>query len=184
MRNSRILALALAAGCTVFAACGNDENGGTNPPAADLDRVYVQIERLGNPLVSEVLFAKRNHPFHNATSPNTDVTYFTAELKGFVSNVAGRDASVGNTLAAVLLPDELVVDPTQAGATAGWLGWAFGPNYGGRKLDNDVVDTGLGALFGYTLGDSTHATPCLSTDNVDVNDRSFPSTFPYLAAPH
>jgi hypothetical protein len=166
-----LILVALAAGCTT--------DSFTSGP--DPDRVYNQVERLGNPLVSEVTLAKRNHAFHNTTAPSTDAANFTAELKAFIANVAGRNATVQNTLAAVLLPDMLIVQTDKAGGTAGWLTWALADGYGGRKLTDDVVDAGLAAIFGSLL-DGSSVSPGLSTDNVGANDAAFSMTFPYLAA--
>ena len=61
-----------------------------------------------------------------------------------------------------------------------WLSWLFG-GFGGRSLSDDVVDIGLGAIFGNLLGNAANVTPGLTTDNVDANDAAFSSTFPYLA---
>jgi hypothetical protein len=164
-----------AAGCS-----DDDEGNGSVGP--DGTRVYNQVERLGNPLVSEVFLAKRNHGFHNAGMPSTDVANHAAELRAFVAAVAGRDATVANTLASVLLPDLLIVQTDKATNTAGWLTWALANGYGGRKLTDDVVDAGLAALFG-TLLSPNNATPALTTDNVSTNDKPFLTTFPYLAGP-
>ena len=137
--------------------------------------------RLATPLGSEVFLAKRNHGFHNAGKPSTDVANHAAELKSFVALVAGRDSTVQNTLAAVLLPDMLIVQTDKAATTAGWLTWALANGYGGRKLTDDVVDAGLAALFG-TLLSPNNVSPGLTTDNVSQNDKPFSMTFPYLAA--
>src|SRR5687768_18075555 len=168
-------ALALA----VFAGACNDDNENdlTGPRS---DRVYVQVDRLGNPLVSEVFLAKRNHGFHNAGAPSTDVANHTTELKAFVTAVARRDQAVANTLASVLLPDMLIVQTDKATTTAGWLSWALANGYGGRKLTDDVVDAGLAALFG-TLLSPNNVSAGLTTDNVNQNDKPFGTTFPYLA---
>ena len=164
-------------GLALLAGCNND-----NVMAAT-ERAYNQIQRLGNPLVSEVFLAKRSHPVHGATGPAQDVTLISAELKAFVANVAGRNATVQNTLAAVLLPDELIIQTDQDPASAGWLSWALANGWGGRKLTDDVVDAGLSAIFGSLL-DPSNTSPGLTTDNVAANDVTFDDTFPYLAAPH
>src|SRR5438094_106073 len=114
-------------GLALLAGCNND-----NVMAAT-ERAYNQIQRLGNPLVSEVFLAKRSHPVHGATGPAQDVTLISAELKAFVANVAGRNATVQNTLAAVLLPDELIIQTDKDLASAGWLSWALANGRGGRK---------------------------------------------------
>jgi len=170
---SSLIFVAALAGC-------NADSFASGP---DPDRVYSQVERLGNPLVSEVTLAKRNHAFHNTTAPSTDVANFTTELKAFIANVAGRNATVQNTLAAVLLPDMLIVQTDKAGSTAGWLTWALADGYGGRKLTDDVVDAGLAAIFGSLL-DGSNVSAGLSTDNVAANDAAFSPAFPYLAGAH
>jgi len=174
----RVAAMALVASTLALAGCGDDS--GTTAPS--FTRVYNQVERLGNPLVSEVMLAKRNHGFHNKGMPSTDVANHAAEVRSFVRTVAGREDAVGNTLVSVLLPDMLIVQTDKAGSSAGWLTWALANGYGGRKLADDVVDAGLMAIFGPLLN-PRNVSPGLSTDNVGANDKAFSPTFPYLAAP-
>ncbi|MEP7384783.1 MAG: DUF4331 family protein [Gemmatimonadota bacterium] len=180
MRNLtlRLTTVALAASTLALSACGDDNQ--TTAPS--FTRVYNQVERLGNPLVSEVTLAKRNHGFHNKGMPSTDVANHATELKSFVTTVAGREASLANTLASVLLPDMLIIQTDKAGTSAGWLTWALADGYGGRKLTDDVVDAGLLAIFGPLLNPN-NVSPGLTTDNVGANDKPFSAAFPYLAAP-
>ena len=112
IRTRMLGALGAFALVALAAACNDDNNDNITGTASD--RVFVQVERLGNPLVSEVFLAKRNHGFHNAGKPSTDVANHSAELKAFVTTVAGRDQSVANTLASVLLPDMLIVQTDKA----------------------------------------------------------------------
>lgn len=174
MRRMMLSLLAISA----LAACGDDDDNNVAGPSAT-PRVYNQVERLGNPLVSEVFLAKRNHGFHNVGMPMTDVANHAAELRNFVKTVAGRQDNVANTLASVLLPDMLIVQTNKAGNTAGWLTWALADGYGGRRLADDVVDAGLSAIFGPLLS-MANVTPALSSDNVGANDKAFGTTFPYL----
>jgi hypothetical protein len=176
---TRTLAALSALALTVAAGACNDDNNDVTAPESG--RVFVQVERLGNPLVSEVFLAKRSHGFHNAGKPSTDVANHATELKAFVTTVAGREAAVANTLATVLLPDMLIVQTDKATSSAGWLTWALANGYGGRKLTDDVVDAGLSAIFG-TLLSPNNVSPGLTTDNVNQNDKPFLTTFPYLAA--
>lgn len=159
------------------AAC-DDEDGG--PTGTGFDRVYVQVERLGNPLVSEVMIEKREHAHHNSDVPDEDPANFRDDVEGFVRNVAGRSQTVATTLSTVLLPDMLIVQTDRQPGTAGWLSWALANGYGGRKLTDDVVDAGLMAIFGPLL-DPNNVSPGLTTDNVGANDKQFSGTFPYLA---
>jgi hypothetical protein len=181
MRTTK-LALVLAAVAAAALAGGCDDDSSPSTPGADTNRTYVQIERLGNPLLSEVTFAKRDHGFHNSTGPSTDAANFTDDLTGFVA-AFGRSAMVQNTLASVLLPDELVVDTSKDPATSGWLSWALAAGWGGRNLSDDVVDAACAAVFGNLL-DPNNTIPCLTTDSVSANDVAFGTTFPYLAAAH
>ena len=172
-------AIAFALICAA-AACSDDDD--LTGPRNDNDRVFNQIERLGNPLVSEVFFEKRDHGFHNVGVPSTDVAGFKAKLESFVANVAGRSTTVQQTLSAVLLPDMLIVQVDKDPGTAGWLSWALADGYGGRTLSENVVDAGLAALFGGLL-DPNDQTPGLATQNVPANDKPFSPAFPYVAEP-
>ena len=173
-------ALLLAAG---LVACNDD-----NTTAPGTVQSYDQIQRLGNPLVSEVFLAKRSHPQHGSIGPADDVAMLSDELKSFVTGVAGRNQTLANTLAAVLLPDMLIVQTDKTTATAGWLTWLpqLGNGWGGRKLSDDVVDLGLMAIFGDPFGiDPAGAVgkAALTTDNV-ANDSNFLATFPYVGTPN
>ncbi len=135
--------------------------------------------------MSEALLAKRNHPLHGAIGPAEDTlpgTDLRPEIKNFIATVAGRSATVQNTVAAVLLPDMLIVDTSKDPATSGWLSWALASGWGGRNLEDDVVDAALSAVFGPLL-DANNVTPGYATDNV-ANDNTFSTTFPYLAPPN
>jgi hypothetical protein len=150
-----------------------------------------QIDRMGRPAINTVFIP--NNPFppdrvadgkpskkttFNHGQPSTDVADWTSEVVDtlkttFSLNDAGGalggtddpsdDAAKINALAGVLLPDILTVDVSNP---AGFLN--------GRKPTDDVIDAELGLV---TEG-------FVTTDCVGSNDVAFPSTFPYLAAPH
>jgi hypothetical protein len=158
----------------------------------DTNRVYKQIERLGNPLVSEVFFPKRDHGLHNGKSPIDDTktvdqggTDVPGHIRAFASQF-GRSETIITTLGAVLAPDELLVYPNRstAAGNVGWLTWALKPGagYGGRLLTDDVVDAGLTAVFGNLLDPSAPVLAGLTSDNVPASVRSFSAAFPYLEA--
>jgi uncharacterized protein DUF4331 len=175
-------ALSLAAGCS-------DDNTGPAVP-----RMFNQVQRLGNPLVSEVLLAKRSHPTHGSLGPQDDAAVLGPEILSFITgpgSVAGRSADYANTLGAVLLPDMLVVQTDKDPSTAGWLNWVGLPpladGWGGRKLQDDVVDLALLAVFGDPFGadpDGAAGKEALTTDNVAFDSPGVTNTFPYLAAPN
>jgi hypothetical protein len=180
----------LAAGVAAAGCSDDDGDGGTGPAEPE---AFNQIQRLGNPLVSEVLLAKRSHPTHGSIGPEDDVALIGAEALGFLTgpgSVAGRSAEYANTLGGVLLPDMLIVQTDKDPATAGWLTWLplapFADGYGGRKLADDVVDLALLAVFGDPFGadpDGAAGKEALTTDNVGLDSPILPD-FPYLGAPN
>lgn len=179
-----VLGLALVA-----TGCSDDNNNGGSGPSQT--RAYNQVQRLGNPLVSEVLLSKRSHATHGATGPSDDGSLIAAEALGFLTgpgSVAGRDPGYAAVLGGALIPDMLIVQTDKDPTNSGWLTWLnlapFTNGYGGRKLDDDVVDLALLAVFGDPFGaDPTHTTPSLTTDNVS-NDSQFLTAFPYVGIPN
>ena len=177
--DSLITTLALVA----VVACNDDDS---TAPAANTTRSYNQVQRLGNPLVSEVFLAKRDHPFHGSIGPADDVAAFAPSVKGFVATFRPEATDLQATLAGALLPDMLIVQTDKAPSTAGWLSWALADGYGGRTLSDDVVDVGLSAIFSSLLSPTQavcepFALP-LCTDNVAPHG-TLSTTFPYLATP-
>ena len=162
---------------------------GCDSSGPDLEREFNQVQRLGNPLVSEVLLLKASHPIHGSTGPAEDGQRIAPEIVSFITgpgSVAGRSADYAALLGSVLLPDMLIVQTDKSSASAGWLTWIppLGNGYGGRKLSDDVVDLALLAVFGDPFG----ADPAgaagkagLTTDNV-ASDSDFLASFPYVAA--
>ena len=174
----RWLVAATMAAVAAVAACSSTSSS----TAPRTTRAYDQVQRLGNPLVSEVFLAKRSHPTHGSIGPAQD-TIIEPEFKNFVATVAGRDTIVQNTLAAVLLPDMLIVDTSKNPSTAGWLSWALANGYGGRKLTDDVVAAGLDAIFGTLIEAAGNSCPQLCNDNVPAH-TDYQSAFPYLGNPN
>jgi len=179
------LGLLLLAGLAL-AACG-DDNGPSTP------KTYEQIQRLGNPLVSEVLLSKASHPRHGTTGPDTDPSTIGPEILSFITgdgSVAGRSESYAATLGSALLPDVLVVQTDKDPATAGWLTWLplvpFSDGWGGRRLQDDVTDLALLALFGDPFGADpagAEGKAALTTDHVDF-DSPVLAAFPYVGNPN
>ena len=182
-----VLVLAAAVACSDSDADQRGAITAVRAASSRDNRSFTQRERLGNPLVSEVMIQKSQHHAHNTGAPSTDVAEFTDDLTGFVTGVAGRDAAYAGAIAGALLPDVLVTYPKRDNLNPGtqvfWLSWVFG-GYGGRRLSDDVVDIGLGAIFGSLLGNTNNVSPGLTTDNVGANDVAFGASFPYLAAAH
>jgi hypothetical protein len=202
--SKRIAALAVVAAAALTTACGDDTRTITDVVTDSVDVIVVvtdtvrigntvvvfdQIERLGNPLVSEVTIDKREHPHYNTSVPSEDVAQFRPQIARFITTVAGREPAYANAVASALTPDLLLVrtDKTGGGpqgANVGWLTYVLDPanGYGGRKLQgDDVVDKGLSVIFGNALGNNNNVSPGLVTDNVDADERADAVVFPYVA---
>jgi hypothetical protein len=182
----RAAALAVAA-MTLVAGCSDNATSPTDP--ANM-RMFDQVQRLGNPLISEVLLEKRDHPLHGSIGPDQDVALTGAQIKAFVTGVAGRSSSYADVLGSVLLPDMLIVQTDKDPATASWLNWVgvapLANGWGGRKLSDDVVALALLAVFGDPFGldpQGAQGKAALTNDNVGF-DSNVSTTFPYLGAPN
>ncbi|WP_084701332.1 DUF4331 domain-containing protein [Cryptosporangium arvum] len=130
---------------------------------------YVQVSRLGMPLVNEVFVPLRDRDRFNASSPSGDARSPVAVPREFLTGVAGlnRPARVSPSeqlrLNTSILP---TTSPKRLGVVAGDR--AGFPN--GRRLTDDVVD-----ITRRMTGDAG--------DGVDANDVPFEGAFPYLALP-
>ena len=180
MQRTFVVVAGMIAMTVAMAAC-SDEDGSMAPTTP---RMYNQVQRLGNPLVSEVLLAKRSHPTHGTIGPDQDASLVAPEVVDFLTTVAGRDPAYINAIAPALIPDVLVVDTSKDPSTASWLSTTLSGGWGGRRLQDDVVDLALTAVFGSALGDADHATPELTSDNVAFDSPNVTTTFPYLAPPN
>ena len=149
-------------------------------------RTFNQVERLGNPLVTEVFLQKRDHDFHDAGTPSTDRANFRAKVIAFITGTAGRSTATASAIADALLPDMLTLQTDKPANTSSYLSYVLNPNaYGGRMLKDDAVDISLMVVFGPLL-DQNNVSPGLSTDNVPAfgGGPSPTTTFPYLAPPN
>lgn len=179
------------------ASCNSTSTGPAPvPPAA---ATYTQVERLARPAVKELFQAFANHDGTNrsdpAAQPLSSQTLYK-EIGSFTGQF--RDAAHASTLQAVLIPDEIAADLSQTG-TGSYLGVETGgataadkDTFGGRTLQDDVIDISLGAVFGNTLSalglipDDGKEVPCLTTDNVPsaAAADNVTTTFPYVGTPH
>ena len=169
-----LVALALAG--AVVGGCSSNSAGLTSTrrvaPAARTT-VYKQIELLSRPAVKEAFELFEDHNKTNRSEPYADPV-LQAQIKSFTLNF--RSTQWAETLQAVLYPNVMKADLSQNVTTASYLGYetggATGSKFGGRALDDDVIDISLGAIFGNTLSalglipDDHKEVPCLTTDNV------------------
>lgn len=172
----------------------------------------VQISRLGNPLVNELVIPVRLKDTFNQSSPADDAQFapfvvnpilppVIAQLFGIAVPPAPRNDLVAifatGIMGANFLSDgqphemmrlNVAVPPTAAGARSrlGVLGGDLGGYPNGRRVGDDVVDITLRAATG-----GTPFTPAFNVapnnalgDGVPQNDVPYLERFPYLGTPH
>ena len=121
-----------------------------------------QFDRMGRPAINTVLLPSALKNQFNATQPAFDVANFGDAVRATLLGL-GNSPDRASSLASVLLPDILTLDTSSSN---GFLN--------GRQPANDVIDAELSLL---TNG-------AVTGDRVNANDKSFPSQFPFLAAPN
>ena len=134
---------------------------------------YVQVERIGRPAINTVFnntsaekeAANRLKPSDDRAFDRDNVVHVLDAIGNVLDANAlpSYDAATKLAIANVLTPDTLTV---KLGDGAGFLN--------GRQPKNDVIDAEFSLL---TNGNIT-------SDGVNANDSSFPTSFPYLASPH
>ncbi len=173
-------------------ACSDDN---TTPSPSTPRRMYNQGQRLGNPLISEVLLSKRSHatPWIDRAPGRRHVA--RARDPVLRDRLRQRRRSfrrlrqypgLGAAARYARWYKPTRIRPPQAGST----GWGLPPlanGWGGRKLQDDVVDLALLALFGDPFGadpEGAQGKEALTTDNVAFDSPGITPTFPYLAGPN
>ncbi len=186
-----ILAGAIIGGCSSSARTFNPSPGSPTAwqNAGHGVTVYKQIELLSRPAVKEAFELYEDHNKTNRSEPYNDPV-LKGQIKSF--SLTFRSEKTADVLQAVLYPNVMKADLSQNLTTASYLGYetggATGSKWGGRALDDDIIDISLGAIFGNTVSalglapDDHKEAPCLTTDNV-AYDKSNTKTFPYIQAP-
>ena len=159
------------------------------PPTTGPATTYQQIELLSRPAVKEVFETFSSHDKTNRSEPYKDNT-IKSQILAF--SKVFRSAATAKVIQAILYPNVMKADLSQNVTTASYLGYesggATGSKFGGRALDDDIVNISLGALFGNTISalglapNDYKEAPCLTTDNVPY-DKSNTTSFPYVQGP-
>lgn len=168
----------------------------------------VQVSRLGMPLVNEVVIPLKDKDRFSASKPQNDTQFLNyvtdPELPKLIEAIYGIPApeTPRNDLVAVFLtgveglnqpagvtPSEqlrlnMSIPPCEEGSCAdyspfGVIGGDVAGFPNGRRLADDVVDIALRVVEGALVGQDT-----MLSDGVQVNDRPFRDSFPYVAQPH
>ena len=173
---------------------------------------WVPVSRLGMPLVNELVVPVSVKDYFNSSATNMDAQFLPAvvdpEPARLVNAIYGlkvpptpRDDLVAifltgipglnmpaNVKPAEMLRLNMAIKPS---ANPNRLGFVAGDNAGfpnGRRLADDVTDVALKAVAGaaYPLLHPDYTPDPLAGrlgDGVDMNDKPFMSTFPYVASP-
>ncbi len=184
------------------------QGGGKTAGSGD----WVQVSRLGNPLVNEVIAPLAAKDLFNSSQPSGDAQFLPAvqdpepaRLLHAIYNIkvppTPRDDLVtifltgipGLNQPANVTPSEelrlnMAIPPA---AKPNPLGVVGGDNAGfpnGRRLADDVTDVALKAVAGaaYPLFHKDYTPDPLAAqlgDGVDTNDAAFRPSFPYVALP-
>jgi len=161
----------------IFTACDDDDND-MQPP---MTIMYEQEDQMARPAINTVFVSMGEKDMFNTTTPAQMGPAFATKFKdkllalnpGYTTNLLGLDAT---TFTSVLATDVLT-----ASLTAPTTFYDGTNVLTGRKLDDDVITVELILLFG---GPDAMSNPGLTDDHVDANDKSFLTSFPYLASPH
>ena len=169
---------------------------------------WVQVSRLGNPLINELLIPTQLKDKWNATTPDKDKQfeqYYSSPILAKLLNQlypqfgpfkeTDRTDIVSVLLTGLKSPNlnftgdtpadeirlNLGIAPTAAVGKGNRLGVLGGDLAGwpnGRRLEDDVIDIAERAVGGVLIG---HSLPL--GDGVDANDVPYLATFPYQADP-
>jgi hypothetical protein len=167
---------------------------------------WVQVSRLGNPLVNEVVIPLGQKDRFNRTTPDRDAALYgkyvtnpeLAAILNALFNVGAPETERDDIVQAVLqgipglnqhkgkyagtpvdtLKLNLGIPPTANPNRFGVIGGDLAGYPNGRRLIDDVVDIDLQVVAGFLKGNKVPL-----GDGVDQDDVGFQSQFPYLSNP-
>jgi len=166
---------------------------------------FSQIQRMGNPLINELLIGTGSKDFWSMSEPKNDSQFAQFALDPLLARVLNAAASLPipappradllplvqylPPIAAAGTPAGPVADllrlntgvgPTAA-ASRSRLGVLGGDNAGfpnGRRVSDDVTDIALRVVAGVLCGTTA---PCKDSTGANTNDVPYQETFPYAA---
>jgi len=182
MSNIKYFILSLACGIFMFQSCSDEET--TTPSGPDFSGTYEQEDQMGRPAINTVFIPSAQKDAYNTTVPANQASNYRATIQAGLEGLSPAYANPGDAnalgldaaaFAGVLATDVLSV--SLDGVTTFYDGTNV---LTGRALADDVITVELLLIFG---GEDFSENPNLSNDNVDANDKTFASSFPYLASP-
>ena len=172
-------------------------------------RRWVQVSRLGNPLINEVVIPIGQKDKFNRTSPADDLQNFgkyalspeparilnalfklgikendrTDIVQALLTGVPGLTRIGSSPAPADTLKLNLGVPPADTENRFGVLAGDVAGFPNGRRLADDVTDIELRVIAGALLPADQGGKQIPLGDGVDRNDKPFRSAFPYVALP-
>jgi hypothetical protein len=170
---------------------------------------WVQVSRLGNPLVNEVVIPLGKKDKFNRTQPKDDAKNYgkyvvqpeLAKLMNALFDLGVKETDRTDIVTALLtgVPKLTQIGTKPAAADTLKINLGVAPNpspnrFGvlandtagfpnGRRLGDDVVDIELRVIGGFLVPEDQGGKKLPLGDGVDQNDKPFLSTFPYVAPP-
>jgi hypothetical protein len=170
---------------------------------------WVQVSRLGNPLINEVIVPVGLKDKFNRTSPADDLKNFgkfalnpeparllnalfhlgvkatdrTDIVQALLTGIPGLTQISPKAVPADTLKINLGVPPAAAPSRFGALAGDTAGFSNGRRLSDDVVDIELRVIAGALLKPDQGGKQIPLGDGVDANDKPFRAAFPYVALP-
>jgi hypothetical protein len=166
---------------------------------------FVQVSRLGNPLVNEVVIPLGKKDQFNRTTPDRDGALYgkyvvrpelakvlnilfpglnvpeknrTDIVQALLTGIPGKTQIAPNAPPTDTLKLNLGVPPSATENRFGVLANDLGGFPNGRRLADDVVDIELRVIGGFLKGNKLPL-----GDGVNQNDKPFLASFPYVAPP-
>jgi Domain of unknown function (DUF4331) len=170
---------------------------------------WVQVSRLGNPLVNEVVIPLGQKDKFNRTQPKDDAKNYgkyvvepelaklmnalfdlgvketgrTDIVTALLTGVPGLTQIGSKPAAADTLKINLGVAPNATPSRFGVLAGDTAGFPNGRRLTDDVVDISLRVVGGFLVPENQGGKKLPLGDGVDQNDQAFRTTFPYSPLP-
>ena len=173
---------------------------------------WVQVSRLGNPLINEVVIPIGQKDKFNATSPSDDLKNFgkyvlspeparllnalfpqlggvketnrTDIVQALLTGLPNLTQIGKNPAPADTLKVNLGVKPSDTPSRFGVLGKDVAGFPNGRRLADDVTDIELRVIGGALIPADQGGKQLPLGDGVDQNDKPFSDSFPYVASPN
>ncbi len=169
---------------------------------------WVEVSRLGMPLVNEVVIPLGYKDVWNSSQPKDDAQFLpyvdTPELAGLLNAIYGISVPPSprvdleqvfltgvpglnqpqNVVPSEQIRMNVAIAAYPLTSRFGVIGGDLGGFPNGRRLEDDVTDVSLRAVAGVLVPGFGDFPNNALGDGIDANDMPFLTTFPYLASPH